>query len=226
MGKDRAGWEAVAYGENGWLLRWSDPAAFHAIRYAVVQSLNRDRPIGLVEAVPGFQTLHLHFARRVDRGEVCRLVDENATAGQAEGGAGRLHPIEVHYGGEDLEAMAREKGCSEEQIIELHTSTDFEVYFLGFAPGFAYLGPLPPELHHPRRAKPRTRVEPGSVAIGGVHTGIYPHASPGGWHVIGKTDVVPFVKEEAAEAEGGEQSAFLFQPGDRVRFQVAERERR
>jgi KipI family sensor histidine kinase inhibitor len=82
---------------------------------------------------------------------------------------------------------------------------------VGFAPGFAYLGELDPKLVLPRRAEPRPRVPAGAVAIGGAHTGVYPFATPGGWHLIGRTDAVLFDSHRAAPA--------LLRVGDRVRFE-------
>jgi inhibitor of KinA len=84
------------------------------------------------------------------------------------------------------------------------------VFVVGFVPGFAYMGPAAPELDLPRRATPRTKVPPGSVAIAAGQTGIYPMETPGGWHLIGRTFVRPFDESRAEPV--------LFRPGDRVRF--------
>lgn len=103
--------------------------------------------------------------------------------------------IPVCYGGEfgpDLPDVAQAHGMSPEQVIEMHSSAKYVVYFLGFVPGFAYLGGLPEQLATPRLQTPRKRVPAGSVAIGGSHTGIYPFETPGGWRIIGKTPVAIF----------------------------------
>ena len=121
--------------------------------------------------------------------------------------------IPVCYGGrfgEDLEAVAALLGISAERIIELHTSVTYRVYFLGFVPGFAYLGELPPELMVPRLASPRRSVPAGSVGLAGNHTGIYPLATPGGWRVIGRTPMEMFRPDRT------QMSALSL--GDRVRF--------
>ncbi|MEP0214420.1 MAG: 5-oxoprolinase subunit PxpB [Cellulophaga sp.] len=89
--------------------------------------------------------------------------------------------------GIDLKEVAKEKNTSVTKIIELHTRTMYTVYFIGFLPGFLYLGGLPKELTMPRKAMPRLRVEKGAVAIGGNQTGIYPVDSPGGWNIIGNS---------------------------------------
>jgi KipI family sensor histidine kinase inhibitor len=101
-------------------------------------------------------------------------------------------PIEiaVRYGGEDgpdLSAVAELTGLSPAQVVDLHASATYRVLFLGFAPGFGYLGPLPRELVVPRRATPRVRVAGGSVAVAGPYTAVYPGEGPGGWHLLGRT---------------------------------------
>ena len=89
--------------------------------------------------------------------------------------------------GIDLEEIANKKKCSVADIIRLHTETDYLVYFIGFQPGFLYLGGLHQNLHIPRKSNPRIRVDAGSVGIGGSQTGIYPQNSSGGWNIIGKS---------------------------------------
>lgn len=123
----------------------------------------------------------------------------------------RLHPIGVRYDGADLTDVAARLGCSIERVIERHTAVTYEVVHLGFLPGFAYLGPLDPSLALPRRASPRAKVPAGSVAIAGARTGVYPCASPGGWHLLGSAlDFTPFDRREGA----------VWQVGDRVRFEA------
>ncbi|MET3813156.1 5-oxoprolinase subunit PxpB [Pantoea sp. UYEF8] len=121
--------------------------------------------------------------------------------------------IPVIYGGEagpDLTVVAEHAGLSIHQVVELHSSTDYVVYFIGFQPGFPYLGGLDPRLHIPRRAEPRVAVPAGSVGIGGSQTGVYPLASPGGWQLIGQTPVALF--------DPLQQPPTLLRPGDTVRF--------
>ncbi|MDN5988163.1 MAG: 5-oxoprolinase subunit PxpB, partial [Hafniaceae bacterium] len=103
--------------------------------------------------------------------------------------------IPVIYGGAegpDLEEVARLHNLTARQTVEMHSSAEYVVYFLGFQPGFGYLGGLPEALHTPRRAVPRVKVPQGSVGIGGSHTGVYPLASPGGWQIIGNTPLALF----------------------------------
>jgi inhibitor of KinA len=105
--------------------------------------------------------------------------------------AGTLVEIPVRYGGPDgpdLDEVAELRGLTAAEVVELHTSVEYRVFFLGFAPGFGYLGPLPRELVTPRLASPRERVPAGSVGIAGEGTAVYPFAMPGGWRLIGRTD--------------------------------------
>ncbi|HEY2452808.1 MAG TPA: 5-oxoprolinase subunit PxpB [Scandinavium sp.] len=121
--------------------------------------------------------------------------------------------IPVVYGGKlgpDLPLVADHCGLTPQQVVELHASQEYVVWFLGFQPGFAYLGGLSSKLAMPRRAEPRIHVPAGSVGIGGQHTGIYPLNTPGGWQLIGHTSLALF---DARKTE-----PVLLQPGDTVRF--------
>ena len=127
--------------------------------------------------------------------------------------AAPLTHIAVRYGGThgpDLSEVAERLQLSDNEVIDLHTAAEYTVLMVGFLPGFPYLGPLPEALRLPRRDTPRLRVPPGSVAIAGGQTGIYPQASPGGWHLIGHTDFRVF--------DPSEQPPARLQPGQRVRF--------
>jgi KipI family sensor histidine kinase inhibitor len=124
-----------------------------------------------------------------------------------------VQTIAVRYGGDagpDLDAVAERTGLTPSAVVELHASVTYLVHMLGFAPGFAYLGTLPAALELPRRAEPRTHVPAGSVAIAGRQTAVYPFATPGGWHLIGRTD-------EPMWDPGADPPARL-RPGMRVRF--------
>lgn len=121
--------------------------------------------------------------------------------------------IPVIYGGEsgpDLTVVAEHAALTPRQVVELHSSSYYVVFFIGFQPGFPYLGGLDPRLHIPRRAEPRVAVPAGSVGIGGSQTGVYPLASPGGWQLIGQTRTALF--------DPLQQPPTLLRPGDRVRF--------
>lgn len=128
--------------------------------------------------------------------------------------------IPVCYGGElgpDLDDVAVTHKMTPERVVELHTSTDYLVYFLGFVPGFAYLGELPKELVAPRLPTPRKKVPAGSVGIAGNQTGVYPFETPGGWRLLGRTPLAMF----RTDREG----LSLLAIGDRVKFVPISRER-
>ncbi|MGV8041170.1 MAG: 5-oxoprolinase subunit PxpB [Thermoanaerobaculaceae bacterium] len=125
----------------------------------------------------------------------------------------RLIGIPVAYGGEwgpDLANVARHVGITREEVVARHSGATYRVHFLGFSPGFPYLGGLPPELATPRLPTPRPRVPAGSVAIGGAQTGVYPQATPGGWRIIGRTPLALFDPYRPSPA--------LLTLGDRVAF--------
>jgi KipI family sensor histidine kinase inhibitor len=112
-----------------------------------------------------------------------------------------------------LELVAETAGLTTAEVVELHSGTEYEVAFCGFAPGFGYLVGLPEPLRQPRLDSPRTKVPAGSVGIAGEFTAAYPRATPGGWRLLGHTDVTLF------DARRDEPA--LLEPGDRVRFEVA-----
>lgn len=116
----------------------------------------------------------------------------------------------------DLKVVAAHAGLSGAEVVARHTGATYRVSCVGFSPGFPYLSGLPRELATPRRATPRTRVPAGSVAIGGAQTGVYPHESPGGWNVIGRTHLRLFDPRETPPA--------LLRTGDEVRFRPISRE--
>lgn len=121
--------------------------------------------------------------------------------------------IPVSYGGEfgpDLDEVAKLHGLSADRVIELHSGASYLVYFLGFVPGFAYLGELTEELVTPRLTVPRKSVPAGSVGIASNHTGVYPVSTPGGWRLLGRTPVAMFRPER--------KEMSLLSIGDRVRF--------
>jgi Allophanate hydrolase subunit 1 len=112
-----------------------------------------------------------------------------------------------------MEAVAARLGLAPAKIAEIHARPIYRVFLIGFVPGWGYLGPLPEELELPRRHVPRRKVPAGSVAIAGRQTGIYPLATPGGWHLIGRTSVKLFLPDSDPPC--------LFRAGDRVKFFAA-----
>jgi KipI family sensor histidine kinase inhibitor len=136
--------------------------------------------------------------------------------GHAAGEPGEPVEIPVAYGGAegpDLADVAHHCGLTQQEVVRLHAQSTYTVFFVGFLPGFAYLGELDARLATPRLAQPRIRVPAGSVAIGGNQTGIYPSPSPGGWRLIGRTDRVLFDPRRSPPA--------LLRAGSLVRFVIA-----
>lgn len=121
-----------------------------------------------------------------------------------------LQIIDVDYSGEDLAWVAEYCGISVNEVIDLHTEPVYTVAMVGFLPGFPYLIGLDPKLQVPRKSTPRLRVAKGSVAIGGLQTGIYPSESPGGWQLIGKVALELFDETQTIPS--------LFLAGDRIKF--------
>jgi KipI family sensor histidine kinase inhibitor len=140
--------------------------------------------------------------------------DAERRAGPSDGSArGRLVEVPVRYGGADgpdLDDVAHAGGLRAEDVVAIHSGVEYTAWFLGFAPGFAYLGPVPASIATPRLDAPRPRVPAGSVAIAGAQTAIYPTETPGGWRLIGRTDIRPWDATRDPPA--------LILPGDRVRF--------
>lgn len=135
---------------------------------------------------------------------------DDAGEAAAGGTAPREHVIRVRYDGPDLADVAARTGLAASEVVARHAARTYTVYLLGFVPGFAYLGDLDPALALPRRGEPRTRVPAGSVAIAGRQTAVYPLATPGGWHLVGRTD--------ARLLDLARTPPTPLAPGDRVRF--------
>lgn len=138
---------------------------------------------------------------------------DRARSSAAPAGKPRQHEIPVTYDGPDLEEVAIRVGLPVDQVVARHLSGSYTVDLIGFVPGFGYLSELDPSLHLPRRPQPRPRVPAGSVAIAGAQTAVYPLDTPGGWHIIGRTDRVMF--------DPGREPPAILRAGDSVRFVAA-----
>jgi KipI family sensor histidine kinase inhibitor len=197
-------------GERGLLVEVEGLETVHRL-HAALRALD---PPGVVELVPAYRTVLI--VAEPDRAGV---LDELAAAlpelelPPAEAVAGETVEVPVRYDGEDLPEVARLTGLEAEEVVRRHTAPEYTVAFLGFSPGFPYLVGLDPALQVPRRDTPRTAIPAGSVGLAGDQTGIYPAASPGGWQLIGRTDVALF--------DPGRDPPALLAPGTRLRFTVA-----
>ena len=127
--------------------------------------------------------------------------------------------VPVLYGGEemgpDLAFVAEHAGLSEQEVIDLHTSTEYLIYMLGFTPGFTYLGGMSAKLETPRLKQPRVKIPAGSVGIAGKQTGVYPIDSPGGWQLIGRTPVKMY--------DPNRETPILPKAGQYIKFRAIER---
>ncbi len=199
------------YGPDAWLLHIAEQpgAGAFLVRQSLWRQINDNPPPGLAECVPGTTTMLFEFHSGQGDEAALKAWLKRHPADTTETPEGRLFDIPVRYNGSDLERVAEHAGLSVAEVIERHSAPEYRVDLIGFAPGFPYLDGLDARLSTPRLAKPRLRVAAGSVAIGGTHTGIYSLDGPGGWNVIGHTEVVLF---DPANAR------CLLAPGDRLRF--------
>jgi 5-oxoprolinase (ATP-hydrolysing) subunit B len=170
----------------------------------------------VVEVVPGMNNLTIVFdPLQADYETLAAALESGWEQANASSDVtGDEIEIPVTYDGPDLAEIAKHAGLSVDEVVKRHTQAEYTVFFLGFQPGFAYLGGLDRALHMPRRKEPRLEVPAGAVGIGGEQTGIYPAVSPGGWNLLGRTEVKLF--------DPSRNPPTLMQPGDRVRFRALE----
>lgn len=187
---------------------------------ATVQLMKEQHIEGVVDIIPAFCSLLINYDPRVISYEEMRTRMEKILSVEIAAGARKkkVFEIPVCYGGEfgpDLATIAEHAGLSEQEVIDIHTSTDYLIYMLGFLPGFTYLGGLDERIHTPRLANPRIRIPAGSVGIGGSQTGIYPMDSPGGWQLMGLTPVKTYDPDR--------EVPILVEAGDYIRFVPVDR---
>jgi KipI family sensor histidine kinase inhibitor len=181
---------------------------------ALTRAFERHPAEGIVNLHPAYCSVLVVFdPLRLDHDAVRSLAEQRLALEDATASTARLIEVPVHYGGEfgpDLEDVASLHGLTPRAAAELHASIEYTAAFLGFAPGFAYLSGLPEGLATPRLESPRQRVPAGSVGIAGSQTAVYPIASPGGWRLIGRTELEVFRADR--------DPVSLIRIGDRVRF--------
>lgn len=210
-------WAIENAGPDALIIRFGDriePSLVSMIRSArerLAQGLGSQ----IIDLVPSYSTLMVCYDLRLnDHESLCEKITELlAGLETAPADVGRLVEIPVWYDpevGPDLERVASHHTISVEEVIQRHTQEEYQVYAIGFAPGFAYLGKVAQSLATPRLATPRKSVPAGSVALAEQQTAVYPISTPGGWNILGKTPVTLFDLERA------ELSPLT--TGDRVRF--------
>jgi KipI family sensor histidine kinase inhibitor len=206
-------WSIDRAGDRALLVRLGstiDPALVQQV-VALDAALADARPPGLLGTVPAYASLLCYFEPEVIGAEeleahVRRLEGQL----RPQGLAGDIVEVPTKYDGEDLSLVADATGLGVDQVINLHSEREYLVYCIGFAPGFAYCGELDQRLSLPRKTSPRQRVPAGSLAIAERQTGIYAVASPGGWNLIGHTELVLFAPEANPPCR--------LKAGDRIRF--------
>ena len=187
----------------------------------LAERIRSRRARGIRDVAPGYCTVGVHFdPLQTDLAALEHAIQVDYSAIEAiDAIVGReVIEIPVQYGGAggpDLAAIAQFAGCTEQDVIARHSSVTYRVYMLGFVPGFSYMGRVDPSIAAPRHRVPRERVPAGSVGIAGGQTGVYPVDSPGGWQLIGRTDLVMFDPKRDQPS--------LLAPGDLVRFAAVKR---
>ena len=169
------------------LVQLPDAAAARALASSL-RAVADDR---VEEVVPGARTVLVVTREAAELAGVRELLEQLPPGVGATGPTDEV-VIPVSYDGADLEAVARAVGLTVEEVVARHAGATYVVEFVGFAPGFGYLSGLDPALQLPRLTNPRPSVPAGSVAIAGAYTAVYPRSSPGGWLLLGRTDVALF----------------------------------
>lgn len=201
-------------GDTAILVETNDIDAVLALSAALDQQMLSRRGVwaDVEDIVPAARSVLVVARAGADLPALARAIEQagaNTTVAEAVANASQVE-IAVRYDGPDLEVVARHTGLSPREVVEAHTGMPWRVAFGGFAPGFAYLVGGDPRLIVPRRSSPRTAVPAGSVALAGEFSGIYPRESPGGWQLIGTTDVLLWDTDRTPPA--------LFAPGMVVTF--------
>jgi KipI family sensor histidine kinase inhibitor len=198
----------ACYGERALLVDLPDLDAV----LALYQEIRDAAPPGVVDLVPGARSLLVVLEDEADRVGLAATI--HASAGRPPRPRTHATPVDVRvvYDGPDLDDVAQATGLTRAEVVVRHAAGRYVVGFCGFLPGFAYLTGLDPLLHMPRLATPRARVPGGAVAIAGEFAGIYPRAAPGGWRLLGHTDLRLF--------DADRDPPTLLRPGVPVRFRA------
>jgi KipI family sensor histidine kinase inhibitor len=208
-----------AYGEDGVRVIFGDTIDLEvhkAVRRHFFFFKSLDIP-GVMDIIPSFRSCLIRFdPQRTSCQSIMAIIGERAGAiGQVPVPEPDHVEIPVRYGGEygpDMDFVASYSGLTVEEIVEIHTATVYHVFAVGFMPGFPYLGTLDRRLYVPRLETPRLKVSEGSVGLAQLQTGVYTFESPGGWRIIGKTEMSLFDARKAPYS--------LLKIGDTVRFRA------
>jgi KipI family sensor histidine kinase inhibitor len=198
----------LPYGPRGWLVELAEDTVLD-----VASAIERAAHPAVGEVVPGARTVLVHVRPEASAEGVAAWLRTIAPEPGGSSRTGDEVEIAVTYDGDDLQAVAAACGLGIDDVIARHRAARYVCAFCGFAPGFGYLDGLDAVLHLPRRATPRTRVPAGAVAIADRYSAVYPSPSPGGWHLIGRTDAPLWDPRRERPA--------LIAPGTVVRFVAA-----
>ena len=205
-----------SFGANALLLQWPSEINSDILR----QVVQLDRIItpqninGVIESVPSYHSLAVYFDPSViNRDQLTHRIGHFLHSSETGPWKPRRWEIPICYHEDlalDVSDISNHSGLSFDEICAIHSGTEYQVYCIGFLPGFTYLGTVDPKIQIPRKASPRIQVPPGSVGIAGAQTGIYPSDSPGGWQIIGRSPMSLF--------DAGQSPPCEISPGDRVVF--------
>ena len=212
------GWTLRHHGDSDLALELGsviDPLV-NARALAIGERVRRAEHPGVRDVVEGYSSVTVTYdPLRTDVRRLSALFVSAAEQERGAEGSGREVMLPVCYGGTygpDLGEVANRAGCTEDEVVAIHSEATYRVYMLGFLPGFAYLGSVSDRIVSPRRVTPRLRVPAGSVGIAGRQTGVYPLEAPGGWQLVGRCPVKVF--------DPGRADPFLLRAGDSVRFEA------
>jgi inhibitor of KinA len=211
-------------GDRGVIVEYGDaisPEINIKVR-TMAMAIEEEKPVGIVEVIPTYRSLLIVYDPLAT--DLKSLEDAlqfmESRLDRLEIPPPRTVEIPVLYGGDlgpDIEFVAQAHNLTVEDVIRLHTGVLYQIYMIGFTPGFPFLGGLPEELHTPRLETPRPLVPAGSVGIANNQTGVYPIDSPGGWRLIGRTPLSLF--------NPSKENPFLYRAGDMLKFvQISEEE--
>ena len=204
-------------GDRGLLAEFGegiDPEINRKVR-SMCMALERETPGGVVEIIPTYRSLLIVYDPLTVHPERLKsiIAGLESRLGHIPIPPPEQVTLPVCYGGDfgpDMAFVAETHGLTENEVIRIHTGTAYQIYMIGFTPGFCFLGGLSERLHTPRLETPRTHVPEGSVGIANAQTGVYPLASPGGWRIIGRTPVRLFAPEK--------KNPLRYRAGDMIRF--------
>jgi len=204
-------------GDRGLLVEYGDridPDINNKVRSMAIV-MEKESPKGALETIPTYRSLLIIYDPAITNpsklGKDILALEERLS--QIKIPPPDTVEIPVCYGGEfgpDIQFVAEHNSITADDIVRIHSGAEYQIYMIGFTPGFPFLGGLPKVLHTPRLETPRSFVPEGSVGIANNQTGIYPLASPGGWQVIGRTPIRLFAPKRS--------NPFIYKAGDRIRF--------